>query len=74
MKELFETTLLPDNYVACSFESHNFSVLEPLIVTAPEKALTQLVLWYFSDQLKVYYQRMVKQLAYVSIKTIEMNI
>ena len=67
LKELFGSVFLSKGYVAKSFESHDLTCIAPLIVTSPEQAIKQLLLWYFEDQIRINYKTMIHQITFVSI-------
>ncbi|XP_018019040.1 ribosome biogenesis protein NOC1-like [Hyalella azteca] len=66
LTEVLNNSLLPKGLVAKQFEEHDFKkFLQPLITTDRQKAYTILMLWYYEDQLKLLYTRLVTALKQV---------
>ncbi|KAK3862223.1 hypothetical protein Pcinc_031899 [Petrolisthes cinctipes] len=68
LKELLQSTYIPEGQTARRFESHNFITL---IYLDREQAEKQLALWYFEDQLAYVYLRLVKHLLEIGQNTVD---
>ncbi|CAL4117620.1 unnamed protein product, partial [Meganyctiphanes norvegica] len=73
VRELLQTSLLPEGFVAREFESHSFNSLLPLLIVSREQAEQQIGLWYYEDQLKKSYRTLILQLKLVCSDSIEQN-
>ncbi|KAF2357657.1 CCAAT-binding factor [Trinorchestia longiramus] len=66
LKDLLSSSLLPKGLVAHQFEDHDFHrILLPLVHSDRQKAYTVLLLWYYEDQLKLLYTKLISALKQV---------